>query len=43
MLTGPVNWPGRTAQVEVTVNPAQVGHQAIADAVVENRTMARGP
>ena len=42
-LTGSVNWAGRMAQVEVTVNTIQEGHQAIVDAVVEKRTKARGP
>ena len=40
---GPINWASRTAQVEVTVNTVQEGYQAIADAVVEERTKARGP
>ena len=40
---GPINWAGRTAQVEVTINTVQEGHQAISDAVVEKRTKARGP
>ena len=31
------------AQIEVTVNNIQEGHRAIADAVVEKRTKARGP
>ena len=42
-LTGPVNWASRTTQVETTVNTVQEGCLAIADAVVEKRTKARGP
>ena len=42
-LVGPINWAGRTAYVEATVNTVQDGHKAIADAVVEKRTKARGP
>ena len=41
-LTGPVNWAGRMTQVEATVNTVQVGHQIIADAVMEKKTKARG-
>ena len=40
---GPINWAGRTAQIEVTLNTVQEGHPAISDAVVEKRTKARGP
>ena len=42
-LADPVNWAGRTVQVQVTVNAIQVDHQAIVDAFVEKRTNARGP
>ena len=42
-LMDPINWAGRTAQVEVTINAVQEGHQAILEAVVEKRTKARGP
>ena len=42
-LTGPINWAGRTAHVEVTINTVQEGHQAIVDAVVEKRNKARRP
>ena len=41
-FTGPVNWAGRTAQVEATVNTVQEGYWTIADTVVEKRTKARG-
>ena len=40
---GFINWASRTAQVEVTINTEQEGHQAIADAVMEKRTKAWGP
>ena len=36
-LTGPINWAGRTAQVEANANTVQEGHQAIADAVMEKK------
>ena len=39
---GPINWAGRTVHVQVTVNTVQEGNRAIADAVVEKRTKARG-
>ena len=42
-LGGPVNWAGREAQGEKMVITVQEGCQAIADAVVEKKTMARGP
>ena len=42
-LTGPVNWAGRLAQVEATVNIVQKGHWAIVDTVMEKRMKARGP
>ena len=42
-LTGPVNWAGRKAQVEGTVNTVQEGHWAIADAVMEKKMKAKGP
>ena len=42
-LTGPINWSGGTVQVKVTVNTAQEGCHAIADAFVEKRAKARGP
>ena len=42
-LTGSVNWPGRLAQVEATVNTVQEGCWAIADAVLEKKMKARGP
>ena len=42
-LTGPVNWAGRAAKVEVTVNTIWKGCQVIADAVVEKGTKVRGP
>ena len=41
-LTGPINWARRTGQVEVTANMVQEGHWAIADAVMEKQTKARG-
>ena len=40
---GPVNWASRTVHVGVTVNTVQERNQAMADAVVEKRTKARGP
>ena len=40
---GPVNWAGRTAQVEVTVNTVQEGHTVIADTIIEKKMKARGP
>ena len=42
-LRGPVNWAGRTVQVEATINTAQKGHTAIADAIMEKKMKARGP
>ena len=42
-LMGTINWAGRTAQVEVTINTVQEGCWAISDVVVEKRTKARGP
>ena len=42
-LTGPVNWAGKTSQMEVTVNTVQEGHQAIVDTVMEKKMKARGP
>ena len=39
---GPVIWAGRQAQLKMTVNMVQEGHQAIADAVVEKRRKAGG-
>ena len=42
-LMDPTSWAGRTAQVEATVGTVQEGHHAIAEAVIENRTKARGP
>ena len=41
-LTGPVNWAGRVAQVEVTVHTMQEGCWDIADAVMEKRTKDGG-
>ena len=41
-LRGPVNWAGRTAQVEATVNTIQEGHLAIADAIIKKKMKARG-
>ena len=41
-LKGPINWAGRTAQVEVTVNTMQEGCRAMADTVLEKKTKARG-
>ena len=40
-LTDPVNWARRTVQVEATVNTVQEGCQAIANAVMKNKTNAR--
>ena len=40
-VAGPVIWAGRQAQVRITINTVQVGHQAIADAVVEKGMKAR--
>ena len=40
---GPINWAGRTAYVEATVNTVQEGNQSIVNAVVEKRTKAWGP
>ena len=42
-LRGPVNWAGRTAQMEATANTVQEGDWAIVDAVMEKKTKARGP
>ena len=42
-LTAPVNLARRMVQVEVTVNTIKEGCWAIADAVVEKRTKAKGP
>ena len=42
-LMGPINWTGRTAHVEATINTVQEGFQTTADAVVKKRTKARGP
>ena len=42
-LRGPVNWAGRTVQVEVTTNTVQEGHQAIMGAVMEKKTKASRP
>ena len=42
-LMDPINWAGRSAHVETTINTLQEGCKDIADAVVENRTKARGP
>ena len=42
-LKGPISWAGGAAQVEVTLNTVQEGCPAIADAIVEKRTKARGP
>ena len=42
-MTGPIKWAGRTVHVEATINTVQEGHQAIADAIMEKRTKARGP
>ena len=42
-LMGPTNWVSRAAQLEVTINTVQKGYHAIAEAVVEKRTKARGP
>ena len=39
-LSGPVNWSGRTAQVEVTVSTLQKGHQAVADTIMEKKCNA---
>ena len=41
-MTGPINWTGKTAQVEVTANMVQEGCAAIVDAVMEKKTKARG-
>ena len=41
-LRGPINWAGRTAMVEATINTVQEGHQSTVDAVVEKRNKARG-
>ena len=41
-LAGPVNWAGIETQVEMMVSTVQEGHWAIADAVMEKRTKARG-
>ena len=40
---GLTSWASRAAQVEATVNTVQKGHCAIVEAVVEERTKARGP
>ena len=40
-FSGPVNWAGREAQVEMAVITVQEGHRAIADAVMEKKTKAR--
>ena len=37
------SWAGRAAQVEATVNTVEESCHAIAEAVVEKRTKARGP
>ena len=42
-LIGPINWAGRAAHAEATLNTVQEGGQAIADDVVEKRTKDRGP
>ena len=42
-LTGPIGGASRAAQIEVTINTVQEGCQAIAEAVVEKGTKARGP
>ena len=42
-LIGPVNWAGRTVQVEVTANTVPEACWAIVDAVVEKKMKARGP
>ena len=42
-LASPVNWARREAQVEMMVSTVQEGHQAIADAIMEKTTKARGP
>ena len=42
-LTGLTSWASRAAQVEATICTVQEGHHAIAEAVVEKRTKARGP
>ena len=39
----PASWVIRTGQVEATVSTVQEGHCAIAEAVTERRTKARGP
>ena len=41
-LRGSLNWAGKPAQIEETINTMQEGHQAIAEAVVEKKTKARG-
>ena len=38
---GPVNWGGRTVQVDTTINTMQEGCQAIADAVMEKKMKTR--
>ena len=42
-LTGLTISASRAAQVEATVSVVQEGHHAIAEAVIEKRTKARGP
>ena len=42
-LMGSITGAGRTAWVEATVKTLQEGHRAIADAILEMKTKARGP
>ena len=42
-LTGPINWAGRTVQVEATANMVQEGHQATVDTVMEKKMKVRDP
>ena len=41
-LGGPVYLARREAQVDLMVSTVQEGHQAIADAIMEQKTKARG-
>ena len=42
-LMGPINWAGRTAQIEATINTVQEGHWVISHVVTEKRTKVREP
>ena len=42
-LEGPFNWAGRSVQNEALRNTMEEGHCAILKAVIEKKTMARGP